>query len=114
MLAQFVHGGMIIALHLVGQRQVGRVEDARFAPEKLQQPGSLFDGEAGVGAFAQASVQQQDARRRIEFAQAERRALMDVFGPQRRQMIRIAQLAKSAHFGSRVHAAGKRSRVRFA
>ena len=34
MLAQFVDGGMIVAGDLVGQRQVGRVEDAGLGAEK--------------------------------------------------------------------------------
>ena len=36
MVPQFMDGGMIVARHLIGQRQVGRIEDARFRTEELE------------------------------------------------------------------------------
>jgi len=59
---------MIVAGDLIGQRQRGGIEDARFAAEELQQAGRFLDAEAGIGPFPQRAVQQQDARRRIELA----------------------------------------------
>ncbi len=52
MLPQFMHGGMIVVLHLIGQRQVGRIEDACLAAEILQQACRLLDREARVRAFS--------------------------------------------------------------
>ncbi len=43
---QFSNGGMVVVRHLVGQRQVARIEDARLAPEELQQAGGFLHDEA--------------------------------------------------------------------
>lgn len=43
--AQLVDGGVIVVLDLIGQRQVGRVEDAGFAAKELQQPCCFLDRE---------------------------------------------------------------------
>ena len=46
MLAQFLDRRMIVIGHLIGQRQVGGIENACLAPEELEQARSLFDDEA--------------------------------------------------------------------
>ena len=43
--AQLLDGRVIVALHLIGQRQIGRVEDACFCAKELQQPGRFLDGQ---------------------------------------------------------------------
>uniref|UniRef100_A0A0N4Z5F7 Rubredoxin_C domain-containing protein n=1 Tax=Parastrongyloides trichosuri TaxID=131310 RepID=A0A0N4Z5F7_PARTI len=51
--AQFVDGGVIVVVDLVGQRQVGRIEDARLAAHEVQEARGLFDaqpGKSGRGA----------------------------------------------------------------
>jgi hypothetical protein len=40
-------GGVVVVLDLIGQRQVGRIEDAGLAAHELQQPRSLLLNEAG-------------------------------------------------------------------
>ena len=42
MVAQFMHRRMIVTGHLIGQRQIGRVENAGFGAEILQQACGLF------------------------------------------------------------------------
>src|SRR3546814_5631096 len=65
MLAQFLDGGMIVIGDQLGQREVRRIEDAHLASEQLEQTRGLLDDEPRIGAFAQATVKQKDARRRV-------------------------------------------------
>ena len=61
----------IVTGDLVGQRQGRRVEDPSFGAEKLKQARGFLDAEPRKGSFAQRSVEQQDARRRIARSQAQ-------------------------------------------
>ena len=80
MLAQFVNRRMIIVLDLIGHRKICGIEYPRLAAEELEQARGLFNHEPGIGSFTQGAVKQQNARRRIELSQPQRRAAMDVFG----------------------------------
>src|SRR3546814_9169044 len=71
---------MIVIGDEVGQWQVGRIEDAGLAAEKLEQTRRFLDNEARVGALAQRSVQKKDARRGIERPQTKRRLCVEIFG----------------------------------
>ncbi len=93
MRAQFAHGGMVVALHLIGQRQVERVEDARFRPEETQQAYRLLGRQARIGAVAQRAVEQQYARR-VAGAERQRRTLVRVAEIERREVIRVGKLAQ--------------------
>src|SRR3546814_2625415 len=79
MLAQFVNRRMIVVLDLIGHGQIGGIEDPRLAAEELEQARGLFNHEPRIGSFAQGAIEQQDARRRIEFAQTQRRTTMSIF-----------------------------------
>lgn len=48
MLAQFLDGRMIVIGDLIGQWEVRRIEDARLAPELLQQARGLLDNQPRV------------------------------------------------------------------
>jgi hypothetical protein len=61
---------MVVAGDLVGQWQIGRIEDPRLGAEQLEQPRRLLDREPRKGVRAQRAVEQQDARWRI--ARADR------------------------------------------
>ncbi|MNL57798.1 hypothetical protein D3C87_1813870 [compost metagenome] len=63
-------GRVIVVVDLIGQRQVGRIEDARLATHEAQKACGLFDAKAGVGPIPQRAVEQQDARRMIVRAEA--------------------------------------------
>lgn len=93
--AKFLDGGMIVIRDLVGERQVGGIEDSRLAAEQPEQPGRLLDDEPRLRAFAQAAIKQQDARRRIDRSEAEGRSLADIFGPERRKMVRLAERSEA-------------------
>ena len=41
----------LVVVDLIGQRQVGRIEDARFATHEAQKARGLFDAQAGKGAI---------------------------------------------------------------
>src|SRR3546814_3136742 len=79
---------MIVIGDEVGQWQVGRIEDAGLAAEKLEQTRRFLDNEARVGALAQRSVQKKDARRGIERPQTKRRLCVEIFGAQCGKMVR--------------------------
>src|SRR3546814_4339135 len=53
MLAQFFDRRMIVVGDQVGKRKVGRIEDARFAAEQLEQARGLLDDEPRIRALAQ-------------------------------------------------------------
>src|SRR3546814_7551976 len=91
MLAQFVNRRMIVVLDLIGHGQIGGIEDPRLAAEELEQARGLFNHEPRIGSFAQGAIEQQDARRRIEFAQTQRRTTMSIFRLERRKMVGIGK-----------------------
>ncbi|KAK0342308.1 hypothetical protein LTR94_022769 [Friedmanniomyces endolithicus] len=95
--AQFVDGGMVVAGDLIGQGQVGGVEDAGLAPHPPQQPRRLLHAQAREGPFAQRAVQQQHARRRLARPQPRRRGRRQIGRIERRKMVGVGQAAKAAH-----------------
>jgi len=99
MLAQFLDGRVVVVGDQIGQRQVRRIEDARLAAEELEQARGLFDDEPRIGAFAQAAVEQQDARRWVERAEAERGLRADIFRAERRKMGGIGERAQARKGG---------------
>src|SRR3546814_17953080 len=89
MLSQFFDGGMIVVGDQVGQRQVRRIEDTRFAAEKLEQARSFLDDEPRIRAFAQGSIKEQDARCGSERAEAETGVWADIFCAQSRKVVGV-------------------------
>src|SRR3546814_9091633 len=87
---------MIVMGDEVGQWQVGRIEDAGLAAEKLEQTRRFLDNEARVGALAQRSVQKKDARRGIERPQTKRRLCVEIFGAQCGKMVCVGERAQAA------------------
>ncbi len=51
--AQFVDGGMVVVVDLIGQRQIGRIEDARLATHEAQKARGLLDAQARKGPIPQ-------------------------------------------------------------
>src|SRR3546814_3333315 len=82
---------MIVVLDLIGHGQIGGIEDPRLAAEELEQARGLFNHEPRIGAFAHGAIEQQDARRRIEFVQTQRRTTMSIFRLERRKMVGIGK-----------------------
>ena len=85
---------MIVAGHLIGQRQRRGIEDAGFTTEESQQAGRLLDAQPRIGAFPQATIEQQDTRRRIARAQPERGPVERLAPVECRQMIGIGKRAE--------------------
>ena len=77
MFAQFMHRRMIIAAHLVGERQIGRIKDAGLGAEQLQQARGLLCRQARKGALAQRPIEKQDSRGRPIIAESRRRPRPD-------------------------------------
>lgn len=93
MLAQFFDGRMVVVGDQVWQRQVRRIEDTRFAAEKLEQARGLLDDEPRIGAFAQGSVKEQDARSGIKRAEAETGLCADIVGAQSWKVVGVGERA---------------------
>ncbi|MNT30774.1 hypothetical protein D3C72_1665840 [compost metagenome] len=95
--AQFVDGGMIVVIDLIRQRQVGRIEDAGLAAHEAQKARGLLDAQAGKGPIPQRAIEQQDTRRMIVRAEAERRLAGQVGRVERGQVVGIGQVAEAGH-----------------
>lgn len=67
---EFVDGGMIVALHLIGERQVARIEYPHLCAEQDQQSRRFLGYKPAERAFAQRPIEQQDARRWLIVAHA--------------------------------------------
>ncbi len=57
MLPQLMDGGMIVALHLIGQRQVAWIKYPHLGAEQDQQPSRFLGREPAERAFAQRPVE---------------------------------------------------------
>ena len=88
---------MIVTGVLIGQRQGGRIENAGFASEEPEQTRRFLDTQARLGSFAQRSVEQQDARRRIERAKTQGWPLDGISKVERWQGIGISNSAERHH-----------------
>jgi hypothetical protein len=88
--AKLVYRRMVVVRHLVRERQVRRIEDARLRAEVSQQPGGFLDHQPRVGARAQRPVQQEDSRRMPgQGSGFARQGAVGEAGGQRREMIGI-------------------------
>src|SRR3546814_4954408 len=87
---------MIVILDLIGHRQIGGIENPRFAAEELEQTRRLFHHKPRIGPFAQGSVEQQDARRRIEIPQAQGWTPMNIVRLERWKTVGIGKRPQSA------------------
>src|SRR3546814_11795754 len=65
MLAKLMHRRVIIVLDLVGEREIGRIEDPHFGAEEDEQPGRFLDRETTERPLAQRAVEAEDARFQI-------------------------------------------------
>src|SRR3546814_14780334 len=95
---------------MVGQRQVGWIEDARLCTEELEQPRGFLDRGAREGPFAERAVEQQDARRRITRAKSEGGPIMGIARIEPGQMIRVGKMSNA---GQAVSPFSYQPRVRF-
>src|SRR3546814_9477865 len=87
---------MIVSLDLIGHRQIGGIENPRFAAEELEQTRRLFHHKPRIGPFAQGSVEQQDARRRSEIPQAQGWTPMNIVRLERWKTVGIGKRPQSA------------------
>src|SRR5438128_201442 len=91
---------MVVVGHLIGEGEVGWIEDPRLTSEQLQQACRFLDDQTRIGAFAKAAVKEQDPWWRIQRAESQRRPTMQKLGPERRKARRIDQLTQPAHAAS--------------
>lgn len=63
LVAQLTCGRVVIALDLIGKRQLDRIEDACLAAEQVQQPRELFNRAARERSRTQQTLPQQEAHR---------------------------------------------------
>lgn len=87
MLPQLSDGRMIIVGDLIGQREVGRIEDAGLGAKELEKPRRFLHAQAGIGALPQGAVEKENPRRGRVRSQAERRAAPGELRIKRGEMI---------------------------
>jgi hypothetical protein len=112
-LAQLVDRGVVVVGHLIGERELARVEDPRLRAEEAQKARRFLDGEPGERADTQGTIEQQDPRRRILGADAGRGSLVDEPLIERGKVIRLGKRtqrheiseaqARPARFAGRQH-----------
>src|SRR3546814_7087645 len=66
MLAKLMHRRVIIVLDLVGEREIGRIEDPHFGAKEDEQPGRFLDRETTERPLAQRAVAEASARFRLK------------------------------------------------
>ncbi len=95
MLAQFVDGGVVIGLHLIGQWQIAWVEYSHLGAEQDQQPCRFLDSKPAERPLAERTVEQQDARRMIERTEPRREIRANHVAIERRREIGVGKDTKT-------------------
>lgn len=88
---------MVVIADLIGQGQVGRIEDTCLRAEELEKARGLLDAKAGEGALPERSVEQQNTGWWLIVAKAERGRLDHERPVERRKVIGVGERADAAH-----------------